>query len=409
MRATAAALVCVFALSGCGEPSAEIEPLEEVVEGPVNLQVNVTGEVRAVKATPLNVPGERFSQRRAMWLLADGEPVKTGDVIARFSPEQSELDFAQAVIDLQRNLVARAGKNAELGGIQNKVATDLADVALRIAIARRYAKADVGVLARNDILDAIDDEQFLDVKETVLEWQRDNVADRGATELALLAAQRTTFEGNAARSRTTLDAMELRAPHAGVLVLTPNWTGDKPRVGMTLMAGQMLASLPDIDSLEVLIEVPQAESQGLALGQRVRVHPLGRPDQTIESKLEWISASAQARNQENPARYITARALISAALAHEFRLVPGQRMTGHVELLAVDKGISVSNTAILDAGGRSTVHVREGNRFFAKTVELGRRSNARSQIVSGLVPGDLVRLVPPRAQASPPESGRAKS
>jgi len=167
--------------------------------------------------------------------------------------------------------------------------------------------------------------------------------------------------------------------------------------------------LPDIDSLEVLIEVPQAESQGFAVGQRVRVHPLGRPDQVIESKLEWISASAQARNQENPARYITARALIPAELAREFRLVPGQRMAGRVELLASEKGISVSNTAVLDAGGRSVVHVREGNRFVAKTVELGRRSNSRSQVLSGLNPGDLVRLVPPRAQSPPVEAGRAKS
>ncbi len=380
--------------AGCGEQIKQAEPLEAVVEGPLRLEVEVTGEVRAVKATPLNVPGERFSQRRALWLLADGEPVEAGTVVARFSPDQSELDFTRAAIDLQRNLIARAGKRAELGGVQNKVATDLADVAVRMAIAQRYAGADIGVLARNEILDAIDDEEYLEVKQTILAWQRDNATERGATEIAVLDAQRTTFERNAERSRVTLDAMELRAPHAGVLVLAPNWIGEKPRVGATLMAGEMLASIPNVDALEVLIEMPQAESQGLALGQRLRIHPLGRPEQEVETKLEWISASAQPHNQENPARYITARAPVPPALARTLRLVPGQRMQGRVEILGLDKGISIPNTAILDAGGRNVVQVQLGDDFVSREVELGTRSSSRSQVRSGLKAGELVRLIP---------------
>jgi hypothetical protein len=385
----------VILLVGCDESATQIEPLEQVVHGPVTLTINVTGEVQAVEATPINVPGERFSQRRALWLLPDGEPVKAGDVIARFSPDQSELDFAQAAIDLQRNLIAHASKRAELVGVQNKVATDLADVAIRMTIAERYADADVGMFARNEILDAIDDEQFLDIKQTILEWQRDNAADRGVTEIAVLDAQRTTYERNAQRSRTTLDAMELRAPHAGMLVLTPNWIGEKPRVGATLMAGEKLASIPNLETLEVMIEMPQAESQGLAAGQPLRVHPLGRPDQAIETTISWISGSAQPRNNENPARYLTARARIPSETAERLRLVPGQRMEGRVEVLAIEEGISVPNTAIVDAGGRHVVYVRDGDAFVVREVELGVRSSSRSQVRSGLRAGDLVRLIPP--------------
>jgi hypothetical protein len=400
---------CVIALgllaAGCGEEVPQLDPVEQVVREPVRLEVAVSGEVRAVKATPLNVPGERFSQRRALWLLGDGEPVNAGDVVARFAPDQSELDFSQAVVDLQRNLIAKAGKHAELGGVQNKVATDLADVAVRMAIADRYADADIGVLARNEILDAIDDQEFLHVRQTVLEWQRDHAQDRGATELAFLDAQRATYERNAERSRKTLDAMELRAPHAGVMVLEPNWMGEKPRVGVTLMAGAMLASIPDIATLEALLELPQAESQGLAVGQKVSLYPLGHPSQLIETQITWISASAQPRNQENPARYITARASIPVEAARKLRLVPGQRLQGRVVLLELNEGITVANTAIMDAAVGHIVEVRDGSAFVAKHVELGVRSNARSQVLAGLEPGDAVRLIPPRAASSAPERG----
>jgi len=400
-RARVAVVAAVLVVAaGCAEEAAQLEPVEVVVAGPARLEVAVSGEVRAVKATPLNVPGDRYAQRRAIWLLGDGESVNAGDVVARFAPDQSKLEFAQAAVDLQRNLIAKAGKHAELGGVQNKVATDLADVAVRMAIAERYADADIGVLARNEILDAIDDQEFLHVRQAVLEWQRDHATDRGATELAVLDAQRATYERNAERSRRTLDAMELRAPHAGVLVLQPNWQGEKPRVGVTLMAGSVLASIPDIATLEALLELPQAESQGLAVGQRVSLYPIGHPAQRIETLISWISASAQARNQENPARYITARAPIPLEAARQLRLVPGQRLQGHVVLLALDDGITVANTAIVDAGGSHTVQVREGGKFVSKQVELGVRGSARSHVRAGLKPGDAVRLIAPRDHAS---------
>ena len=383
-------------LSACGEEAHIDDPVERVVAGPVTLAVEVDGEVRAVQSTPLVVPGRQWTRRQTIWLLPDGEPVQAGAVIARFSPEQSELELSQTLIDLQRNVIARAGKQAELTGVESRVDIDLADVAVRIGIARRYAGADFGMLARNEILDAIDDERFLGIRQNVLEWQRGNASERGATELGVLDAQRATHARNAELRRENLNALELRAPHAGVLLLAQDWTGGKPRVGTNLMAGQVLGSIPNIAALEIELKLPQAESQGLAIGQRLFVHPVGRPDQVIETRLNFISGSAQARSRDNAARYISARAALPEDAARRWRLVPGQRVQGRIEILAIDHGLSVPNVAILDEGGGNIVHVRTLTGFEPKQVELGARGSARSQILSGLDEGDSVRLTPPQ-------------
>ena len=394
MRAGLIALLALVA--GCAEETQRAEPVERVSAGPVYLEVEVEGEVRAAKATSLNVPGRQWTRRQPIWLLADGEPVEAGEVIAKFSPEQSELELSQTLIDLQRNVIARAGKHAELGGVQGRVSIDLADVAVRLGIARRYAGADFGMLARNEILDALDDEKFLSVREDVLEWQRDNANDRGATEMAVLDAQRSTYERNAQLRRANLDALELRAPHAGILMLTPNWTGEKPRVGITMMAGEVLGSLPDMSAMEVELYLPQAESQGLATGQRLQIYRVGRPQQVIDTQLKWVSASAQTRSRENPVRFITARADVPREVARELRLVPGQRMQGRVQILAAERGITVPNVAVTDRNGSSIVFVREEAGFKEREIELGARGNARSEVRSGLHEGELLRLIPPR-------------
>lgn len=385
---------------GCSDEAPSLEPVERVAIGAVLLEVDVEGEVRAAQATSLNVPGRQWTRRQPIWLMPDGEPVQAGDVIARFSPEQSELELSQTLIDLQRNLIARAGKQAELGGVQGRVSIDLADVAVRIGIARRYAGADFGMLARNEILDAIDDERFLGVRQDVLEWQRDNANDRGSTELGVLDAQRGTYERNAELRRANLNALELRAPHAGILMLTPNWTGEKPRVGITMMAGEVLGSLPNMNAMEIELYLPQAESQGLASGQKLRAYRVGRPGEAIDTTLKWVSGSAQTRHRENPVRYITARAAVPDGVVRSLRLVPGQRVQGRVEVLSAT-GISVPNIAIVDRDGGNVVYVRNGDVFESRRIELGARGNARSEVREGLHEGDLVLLTPHVMTARP--------
>lgn len=390
------ALLCL----GCGSEAVVPRPTERIVPGEVLLQVAADGEIRAARATPLHVPGQQWTRRQPIWLLNDGAHVEAGDLIARFSPELAELELSQIMLDLQRNQLARSGKNEQLSGAQARVDIDLVEVATRLSIAQRYATIDLAeYFSRNEILDAIDDERSLNVRRGVLQWKRDQSSRRGETEIAVIDAQRQSHRRNAEARRADLDALELRAPHAGVLMLEADWAGEKPRVGITLMAGQPLGFLPDFAALEVELRLPQLEGQVLASGQAVRLHLLGRTE-VVTTQLSSVAASAQVLSRENPAPYLTARAALPAEAVRAYGLAPGMLMEGHIEILRRDEGITVPNIAILEERGRTLVHVRRGSEYEPREVVLGARGVTRSEVVSGLSPGDEVLLSPLRAMGA---------
>lgn len=385
MVALAAALVA------CGSDEMPVAS-ETVVQGPLTISVRGEGELRSAKPTPLNVPGKNWAQRQVAWMLPEGTLVKKGDVLARFVSPEGEQQLAQAMIDLQRNALARAAKESGLESTQGRVEVDLSLVAVQLGIAQRYADADLSTVARNQVLDAIEDKEYLQVRQGTLQWQRDQSGVRGGAELAVLDAQRATFEMAAKTRKDDLDALELRAPNDGVLLLATNWSGDKPMVGANLRAGFEFGSLPDTSTMEVEIDLPQIEAQGVQAGDAVVLHPLGRPDQRIASKLSWVASAAKVRNRESPVKFLSMRAPIPADAIERYRLIPGQRFAASVVLLDAKDAMAVPNVAIEQRDDRHWVQVKQGNDYVAREVKLGVRGTARSQVLTGLKPGDDVRL-----------------
>lgn len=396
------ALACWAALvlvAGCGG-NALPPATETVARSELVLSVRGEGELRSAKPTPLTVPGSNWSSRRVEWMLPEGSLVAKGDLLARFSAPDSEQQLAQALIELRRNALARAAKEHELQAAIGRVDVDLSQVAVQLAIARRYADADLSAIARNQALDAVEDARFLETRQDVLEWQRDQSGSRGSAELAVLDAQRATHDLTAKARQDDLDALELRAPNDGVLLLTANWSGDKPMVGSNLFAGTEFGSLPDTSAMEIEIDLPQIEAHGIQAGMAVELHPVGHPEHLLATELSWVASAATVKGRQNPVRYLSMRAPVPAEAVAEFGLVPGQRFAARVYLLR-EPALSVANVAIAQRDGRSLVQVRQGRGFEDREVELGIRGTARSQVLSGLEAGQEVLLSPGGDPATP--------
>ncbi|WP_394539034.1 hypothetical protein PRJ39_00480 [Lysobacter enzymogenes] len=389
--AAATLAACVLALGACSDQIAPAAT-ETVAAAPLRLSVRGEGELKSAKATPLNVPGRNWAARQVEWMLAEGSAVKKGDLIARFSADQGKQELAQTLIDLQRNQLARAAKQGDLDTAQSKVGVDLAQVAVQLAIAERYASADLSTMARNEVLDAVQDRSFLSEKQDILQWQRSQSGVRGNAELAVLDAQRATYDIAAKARQSDLDALELRAPNDGVLMLASNWQGDKPALGATLRAGFDYGSLPDASAMELELNLPQIETQGIQVGNAVEMFPVGRPEQKILSKLSWVASAAKVRNQQSPVKYLSMKAPIPAEAIARYKLVPGQQLEARVLLLDAPKVISVANVAIDSDEGRDYVRVSDGGQFRRREVKLGVRGPARSQVLSGLREGEQVLL-----------------
>lgn len=398
----AAFVLAALLLAGCTGRDSQADAVltETVQQGPLLIAVHAQGDLQAVKSTPLQVPGQQWSQRQLAWMLPDGSHVKQGEVVARFSAEQSEQDLKAALIDLQRNAIARAGKLAELGEKQGQLGVNLAQVASELAIATRYANASLEALSRNKLLDAVQDKHFLTTKQGILEWRQDKSSQRGKAELAVIGAKRATFAIDAEQKRKDLDALELRAPHAGVLVLESDWSGQKPHVGSNLYAGRPFGSLPDLASMQVRLAVPQVQAHGIQVGDRVELSPLGEPGQSVVSKVSWVAAAAQPLSRSSPVKYLMVKVPVPAAATKKYAWVPGQRFAGKIVLLDAKSTLSVPNFAVASGEDGSIINVREAGHSVQRKVTLGVRGATRSQVLKGLQPGDKVVLGTPATGAS---------
>ena len=392
MRRVSGLLPALLALAACGAaPKADYTVLEQAHAGPLEFSVQAEGELRAVKSTPLLVPGQQWTPRQLAWMLPDGSHVTKGELVARFSATQSVQDLAQARIDLERNLLARAGKQDELAGKHGQLGVDLIQVDGQLAIAQRYAHATMAAIARNDILDAVQDAAYLGVRRQILEWREQQSSARGKAELAVLDAQHDTYATVAQQKQADLEALELHAPHDGVLVLERNWSDELPHVGSSMWAGFSFASLPDLDALEVQLAVPQIEAQGIAVGEAVELHPVGRPDQQVTATLRWIAAAAQPRDRESPVKYLLMKARVPADAAHRYAWTPGQRFIGNILLLKAGHGMSVPNLALGGDDG-AAVRVLNGGNEVVRKLKLGVRGATRTQVLDGLHEGDRILL-----------------
>lgn len=397
-------------LLGCRGPEQNVLPTEVVVEAPLALNIEAQGRLRSTHATPLLVPGRNWTQQQLIWLLPDGSQVKAGDVIARFSAAQSELRLTEALLDIERANLTRAAKQDALEATVGRVGVDLAQVGSALKIANRYADADLDMFARNEILDAIEDQRFLETKGATLRWKLDQTSERGDAELAVIDSQRATHQHTADLRRQDLDSLELVAPHDGVLMLQADWAGEKPTVGVTLWAQNELGSLPDIAQLDVELSVPQVDAQNLAKGMKVSLYPVGQPHQRIESTLEFVANAAQVESRDSPVRYLKLKAPVDPAAVRRYGWVPDMAFHAVLHLSDLQSGISVPNVAIQSLGAdQHHVYVMQAGEPQRREVRLGVRGPARTSILSGLEVGDRVVLLPTalKADGKPATTGSA--
>lgn len=399
-------LLAVVLLVACGSEAPERAVVEEVRAAPLLLSIEAQGELKAAVATKLTVPGQARSTRQLVWMVPDGSRVAKDEVVARFSAEQTRLELDKALLNLERSHLTRLAKEAELALGDGRLEVDRAQVENELAIASRFAQAELAAIARNAVLDAIADEQFLGEKREVLDWRKEQSAARGGAELQVLEAQRQSVEVNVHTREADLGALELRAPHEGVFVLTSNWSGEKPQLGAQVFAGNDFATLPDSRALEVELSLPQLEAQGLAVGLPVRLHPVGAPEQGFEAPISWVASAPRAISRNNPVRHLAFKVAVPEDVVRQHPWVPGQAFVGRVILKDAASALSVPNLALVSENGGHAVQVLTRHGPERRAVVLGVRGPARSEVLEGLAEGERVLLTPP-AQAAGDEEDRA--
>ena len=292
-----------------------------------------------------------------------GDPVKKGDVLclidaADVGRVKAEVLQALAQVDVRSKSLKRIQASADQGfrsqSELQEVEAALREARLRV-LSSQQALANLGLVVRSDELGGLPE-------------------DQAAEKLRFLGLPEETKKSLTA---ATANLLPVVAPFDGVVISQQGVAGEiadpaKPIFGIA-----------DPRKMWILLDVRLEDASGLALGQAVHFRPDGSSDEVVVGKVRWLSTSVDEKT-----RTVKVRAEIDN---------PDGRLRAHtfgsakIVTRRDEKAIAVPDEAIQWEGCCNIVFVRLTDEIFqTRKVRLGTRNRGYTEILVGLLPGEVV-------------------
>ncbi len=316
---------------------------------------------------PRMLEGSALGVRRSEYNIAD-QKEELAQLEGMYKQSQLSSETQEIVLQRARRDVATAEKSLELTRVDAEVT-------------RLYTHPDRGrELAQN-----------VDSRASELARERESIRIAQARRVLERIRARQKLQDAAdrlERLRRDHEGLRCSAPASGVLVhsLDP---------GDPVKPGQILATLQEVDRLQIALDVDAAALRVLAEGSVVRIVPEEFPDLALDGKVARIGAAGKASEAKGkPARFPVEISLG----ATQSLLRAGLRCQVSVAGLALKNVLAVPRKAVFSEGGASFVRVREGDAIAKRRVALGLGNAELAHVVDGLEPGDTVLLEPPAGE-----------
>jgi multidrug efflux pump subunit AcrA (membrane-fusion protein) len=364
-------------------------------------RVTAEGTLKAAKATPVVAPPEARGRLKISWLATEGSLVKEGDVVIRFDPSEFEQQLENSEADRKAAETKMAKERVQTGAVLRgrDRSAQLAEAELERT--REFQRKDVEIFSRNQIIESEIDES--------LSTARKDHAGRAAkieskvsrSKIGLLTIERRAAQTQLDQANQALAALEVKAPHDGIMVFRRNWRGELPRVGDSVWRGQSLAEIPLPEIMEAEVFVLEADAGGLQEGLPATVIIEAHPLDEYQAKIKRVDKLAKPRQRGVPIQYFGVILELERTVTEVMK--PGQRVRGTI-LFEDQEAIVVPRQAVFEKDGATIVYRRSGGEFEPVVVKLGTSTPGRSVVEEGLEEGDEIALRDPTRPADQPLS-----
>ncbi len=382
--------ILLLLLAACSTPDAD--PTYRVERRAFVHKVTAEGNLKAETTTPLTVPTQVRRTVRLAWVADDGSLVEEGDLVARFDPTDMEERLEEGRSDLKSAGLEVDKSRVESGVKVTEIETKEQVADLELDHAKRFQKTDATVFSRHEIVES-------EIDETLAVERKQHAADSAKTQqslsqtkLELLAIKQRKARLAIEQAEGGLSALEVRAPHAGILTLARR-NGEVPAAGAEMWRGQQIAEIPDLSVMEAEVFVLEADAGGLEAGKPATVIVEAEPETVYAAEIRRVEAVAKPRFRGSPVQYFGV--VLALAESPSAVMKPGQRVRATLVLGEVEDALVVPRQAVVQQDGETRVFVASGGGFEPRAVATGAASLGLVVVTSGLAEGDLIALSPP--------------
>jgi multidrug efflux pump subunit AcrA (membrane-fusion protein) len=378
-------------ISACNSEQAT-PVLFEVEKQPFSIQLSAKGELFAAKATVISAPISRRGAQNIAWLAPDFSQVKKGDVIARFDGEAMQVESSnkenELAITSQEIIEKRGGLNKDLDAI-NK---DIGVVKKEKIFAEKFTIEDDSIMSKLDIIDSLENSEYLGSKQEYLQWKGSSFSKSSDGQMGLLEMQKQQHQNKLDALASSLNQLEIKAPHDGLLSFKANWRGEKPRAGQSIWSGQKIAELPDISEMKAKLFVLESEAIELTAGQSVNLYLNAFIDQNFAGTIESVAPFPQSIKRGDPQKYF--EVIVSLNQQNAKLFVPGKKLEAKIIVAESQDKLIVPLQSIYSKENETYVYLLQKEGVFQmKKVSLGRVSLSHVEILSGLEEGQFISVI----------------
>lgn len=292
MLSGAAALLLATCFSGYSET--DDPKVLKVRRGPFAADVVLTGELEAARGDMITVPPLPSWQTSIKWLAIEGSEVKEGEKVVELDNSAFSADLDTKRQTLTQTLQERQQKESEWKADLEQKQLDVEKRKTDYDKAKILASVPEDLMSQREYEDRqrdlsrakVDHDKAIDVLRT---QARAVAADRANLDLRQIKAEREI-----SLAEEAIDSLVLRAPRDGIVVVRDiPWEARKLQAGDVVFVGFPIAQIPELNSLQVSVSLPDVDDGRIVPGMRANVVLDGYPNMTFAGRITSISAVAQ--------------------------------------------------------------------------------------------------------------------
>ncbi len=317
-------------LSACGDNASKIQGGAGYSDS-----IQSSGEIIATRSRSITPPQfENMWNVKISMLSKDGAKVKPGEPVVGFDTQQLMEEMRTEKADVNK-------KSKELEQQQIKSKQLLEDLQLAVnqkssGLEKARMKADIP----NTLLAAKEYKRNqLNLELAKLELQRATAelkleANLQRVEKEVLEEEHNKLSNKVAMLQADITKATVLAASEGIFVVGRDRRGNRVKVGDQVWRGRTVAEIPDMSSLQLLLQIPEREAARVKAGQRVRFRMEAKPEDHFEGVVESRGSVMRNRSRNQPAKVFDARVAIDRLDPELMR--PGMRVTAEI---FIDSGV----------------------------------------------------------------------
>ena len=398
-------LTLLLTLTACSQPATTVPQLT-IQPGPLVHHVKAEGELFAVNSISINAPVSDGGPRFIASLAPDYSQVKPGDVVVRFEARQllrSKREATQELAGVDADLTA---KQQQQQADQTKLQLDQQLVRQEFGFADQFNIDDIQIRSRLEILDSLQNKEFLQEKQHYLGWQEQSFDERIRGELDLLQLKTNQQQSLIDQADSGLNSLEIKSPHRGMLLFDTNWRGEKPTLGQMVFSGEKIGSIPDLSLQQLKLFIIEQEAVGIQPGQKVSFALATEPSRQLSGKVVAVSGSAQSRERRDPRKFIE---VTVAPDTQQADFIPGNKVTARILISEKSSVLAVPLQAIFNNQQHTFVWKADGDDFIPQPITLGSKSLTHAEVLTGLAASDRIALLDVAASNTSNQPTRTKA